>query len=388
MKKVTIKEFFATFFGGIWQAIKWIVGMLGYKDGTTFGKVVKCIFAVCVTSLLLLFTGCVLYAFATDVVYSKWIYPHTEHCSWDERHISNYVTFQTSYYHKTGRVYDTNQKKVILEDVDWVVMSDDKDSLAVFARNGKRGYIDRFTGKIAISEIYTRAWIFSEGLAAVEKDGELLFIDHSGRVVIDKDFQVHFDDPKYVFKNGYCMLKDPVTGKMGLIDKSGNWVLNPEFDNLYNNESFWQVEKDGCVGLYTAELQIVFPINNSQICISDSIIEVCHADHTVKRYDFNGNVVVDFVIDGISNMQYETDKLKHDVLECDNVEGNNRIYGIANRQLYKVSSDYYNYYYGLISREGKRITPPIYTGIEAINKNRYLCQPQGVIIDDNGKIVE
>lgn len=388
MGKVTVREFFTTFFGGIWQAIKWIMGMFGYKDATTFGKVIKCVFAVCVTSLLLLFTGCLLYAFATEVVFSKWIYPYTGRCSWDERHISNYVTFQTSCYHEKGRVYDTNQKKVIQEDVDWVVISDDKDSLAVFARNGKRGYIDRFTGKIVISEIYTRAWIFSEGLAAVEKDGELLFIDHSGKVVIDKDFQVHFDDPKYAFKNGCCMLKDPVTGKMGLIDKSGNWVLNPEFDNLFNNEGFWQVEKDGCVGLYTSELQSVFPINNSQICISDSIIEVCHVDHTVKRYDFNGNVVVDFVIDGISNMQYETDRLKDNSSGCDDVEENNRIYGIANRQLYKVSSDYYNYYYGLISREGKRITPPIYTSIEAINKNRYLCHPHGVIIDDNGKIVK
>lgn len=56
MEKVTVGKFFTTFFGGIWQAIKWIVGMLGYKDGTTFSKVVKCIFAVCVTSLLLLFT--------------------------------------------------------------------------------------------------------------------------------------------------------------------------------------------------------------------------------------------------------------------------------------------------------------------------------------------
>lgn len=388
MKKVTVKEFFATFFGGIWQAIKWIVGMLGYKDETTFGKVVKCVFAVCVTSLLLLFTGCVLYAFATEVVYSKWIYPHTQNCSWNDRYISNYMTFQTSWHHKKGRVYDINQKKVILEGVDWVVISDDKDSLAVFARNGKRGYINRFTGKIAISETYTRAWVFSEGLAAVEKDGELLFIDHSGRVVIDKDFQVHFDDPKYAFKNGYCMLKDPVTGKMGLVDKSGNWALNPEFDDLFNNEGFWQVEKDGWVGLYTSELQSVFPINNSQICISDSIIEVCHADHIVKRYDFNRNVVVDFVIDGISNMQYETDRLRDNDSECDDVEVNNRIYGIANRQLYKVSSDYYNYYYGLISREGKRITPPIYTSIEAINKNRYLCHPHGVIIDDNGEIVK
>lgn len=103
---------------------------------------------------------------------------------------------------------------MLLNDADWVVTSSDKDSLVVFARNGKRGYINRFTGEIAIPENYTRAWGFSESLATVEKNGGLLFIDHSGRVVIDKDFQVHFDALKYALKNGYCMIKNPVDSKM------------------------------------------------------------------------------------------------------------------------------------------------------------------------------
>lgn len=40
MKKVTFKEFFATLFGGLWQAILWVVGLFGYKDESSFGKVV------------------------------------------------------------------------------------------------------------------------------------------------------------------------------------------------------------------------------------------------------------------------------------------------------------------------------------------------------------
>lgn len=50
------------------------------------------------------------------------------------------------------------------------------------------------------------------------------------------------------------MLKYHVTGKIGLFDKNGDWTFNPEFDNIFNNEGFRQVEKAGCVGLYTAEL--------------------------------------------------------------------------------------------------------------------------------------
>lgn len=388
--KVTFKAFFATLFGGLWQAILWVIGLFGYKDESSFGKVVKRIFASCATILLVLFTSCVLYAFATKVVYNEWIRPYTNDRVWNEKYISNHIVLQSMYYSDESRIYDKNKKKVLLEDVDWVVTSDDKDSLAVFSRNGKRGYINRFTGKITVPELYTRAWIFSEGLAAVEKDGELLFIDHSGKVVIDKDFQVHFNDPKYAFKKGYCIIQNPIDGKLGLIDKNGNWALNAEYDNLFNNEGFWQVEKDGYVGLYTAELNVMFPVDNTGIMISNNVIEVRHADHTAKRYDYNGNIVVDFVIDEVSNLQYETTELRNDLEISGEEYVDRKVYGIANCQSYLVRSGNWltEDCYGLINRNGELVTQPIYTSIQAIAKNLYLCQPDGVIINDRGEIVK
>lgn len=390
MKKITFKEYFATLLGGLWQAILWILGIFGYKDESSYGKFVKRIFAFCVTILMVLFTVCVLVAFTKEIVYDKWIRPHTDDRVWDERHISNYIVFQEMYYSDKNRVYDKSKGKVLLEDVDWIVVSEDKDSLAVFARNGKRGYINRFTGEVVVPEIYTRAWIFSEGLAAVEKNSELLFIDHSGKVVIDKDFQVYFDDPKYAFKNGYCIIKNPVNGKMGMIDRCGEWVLNAEYDNLFNNDGFWQVEKGGCAGLYTAELNLMFPVENTAIFVNEDAIEVRHADHIARRYDRDGNIVVDFVIDEVSNMQYETTELCNNTDSSEDEFFDNRIYKVANCQQYLVKSGNYNSpdYYGLLNRNGKIVTPPIYTSIKAIDKNLYLCQPNGVIINDRGEIVQ
>lgn len=279
---------------------------------------------------------------------------------------------------------------MLLKDVDWVVTSDDKDSLAVFSKDGKRGYINRFTGKVAIPLSFTRAWIFSEGLAAVEKDGELMFIDHSGKVVIDKDFQVHFDDPKYAFKNGYCMVKNPVDGKMGLIDRSGNWALDAEYDNLFNNDGFWQVEKDGRVGLYTADMDLLFPVENTAIYVYNDCIEVRHADHIARRYDHKGNITVNFVIDDVNNLIYETTELRNNTESSDDGCTDSKVYGIANCQQYQVRSGDYNSsdYYGLLNRNGEIVTPPIYTSIEAIGKDLYLCQPDGVIVNDKGEIVE
>lgn len=390
MRKVTFKEYFTILFGGLWQGIVWVFGLFGYKDESSYGKVLKRIFASCATILVVIFTGCVLFAFAKEVVYNEFIRPRTNNRVWEEKYISNHIVFQEMFYSEKNRVFDKNKQKVLLEDVDWVVVSGDKDSLAVYAKNGKRGYINRFTGEIAIPEIYTRAWIFSEGLAAVEKDGELLFIDHSGKVVIDKDFQVYFDDPKYGFKNGYCIIKNPVDGKMGLIDRRGNWVLKAEYDNLFNNDGFWQVEKDGHVGLYTSKIDLMFAVEHTAIFVDDNIIEVRRADHTAKRYDRNGNVVIDFVIDEVDNLQYETTELRNDMESCDSEFLDNKIYGIANCQQYMVRSGTYNNpdYYGLLNRQGKIITSPIYTSIKAIDKNLYLCQPDGVIINDYGEFVQ
>lgn len=389
MKKVTIKDFFATMFGGIWQVILWILGLFGYKDESSFGKVIKRIFASCITILVVLITCCAVYSFIYEFVYKDLVRPFTSDHAWETKYISNYIAFKDMLYTDDNRIYDMNSGKVILDGVDWVITSPDKDSLAVYARKGKRGYINRFTGEVVIPETYSRAWVFSEGLAAVEKDGELLFIDHSGKVVIDKDFQVYFDNPKYAFKNGYCIIKNPINGKMGLIDRNGNWALEAVFDNLFNNEGFWLVEKDGRVGLYTAEMELMFPVENTAIFIYDDCIEVHHADHTAKRYDYEGNVTVDFIINDVSNLQYETTELRNDLDVSVDIGADNKVYDVANCQCYMVCSGNYHDpdYYGLLNRNGKIVTMPLYTSIEAIGRDLYLCQPDGVIINGRGEIV-
>ena len=41
-----------------------------------------------------------------------------------------------------------------------------------------------------------------------------------------------------------------------------------------------------------------------------------------------------------------------------------------------------------MDRNGKRITLPEYTSIEAVGKDLYLCQPHGIIINGKGQQVE
>ena len=383
MKKITVKEFFATLFGGLWQGVLWVIGLFGFSDSSKFWKVVKRIFAFCATFVLVVYCCIMVYG-----IYDNWIYPHISRPIYSEHFISNHISVQRRYYTDKVRVYDTDKKKVLYKDIEWVATSDDKDSLAVLARNDRRGYINRFTGELVIPEIYTRAWVFSEGLAAVEKDGRLIFIDHEGKVVIDKGFQVYHSNPRYAFKNGYCMIQSSETGRMGLIDKSGNWVLNPEYDNLFNNEGFWQVEKDGRTGLLTADLDEMFPIENTDITINDGVIEVRHADHIARRYDYDGRLLVDFVIDEVENILYETTELRQNMDEEDYYEEfDNKVYAVADCQRYTVRDGQGSEYCGLVNRKGVIVTKPVYYSIQAIGKGLYLCQPDGVILNNDGKRV-
>jgi len=56
---------------------------------------------------------------------------------------------------------------------------------------------------------------------------------------------------------------------------------------------------------------------------------------------------------------------------------------------YYVRAGYgYPDHYGLMDRNGKCITAPLYTRIEAIAKDLYLCYPDGIIINGEGKVVK
>lgn len=384
-KRVSVKMFFAVLWRGVCQVFHAIGRLFGIKDGCSYTRTVWRLATGVIATLVLIVSVALLWTFLDEVVYREWIRPYTSERVYRCKNLSSRIVFQRLYYQESGRVYDNVKKEVVLENVDWAYTSSDNDSLAVFAQKEKRGYLNRFTGEVVIPAIYSRAWVFSEGLAAVEKEGELLFIDHKGQVVIDKDFAVMGDEPIYAFKNGYCEMKNSLDGKNGLIDRQGNWALLPEYDWVGNSYGLWKVRKDDSFGLFSAEMDTMFSADKVEISIVEDIIEVRYKNHTAKRFDHEGNLLVDFVIDEISTIRYETMELR----SCESSEEYDEymIHDVADCQVYMVRCDYTEYY-GLMDRRGRRITSPDYESIEAIAKDLYLCQPQGIIINNKGERVK
>lgn len=133
------------------------------------------------------------------------------------------------------------------------------EGLAAVNKNGKWGFINH-AGEMVIDPIYKSAWAFHEGYARVQpfdsldqfidKEGVALrvenwsaaddFSDGRARVKVGTDFGYIDNSGKLViqplytrgwnFSNGLCIVE--YHEKLGLIDPKGDYVLKPEYDQI------------------------------------------------------------------------------------------------------------------------------------------------------------
>ena len=164
---------------------------------STYIRVVWQIILGSFATLLLLLTFIVVYLVAYEGIYKEWIYPN------------------------------------IPQGGKYIEFSKEVNSIAPFYQNKKWGYMNLQTGK-SIPAQYDHAWPFSEGLAAVRKDNRLMFINQTGEIVINTDLGRMSDEVDCKFINGYCIVNS-MEGLTGLIDKQGNWALQPNSRALRRN---------------------------------------------------------------------------------------------------------------------------------------------------------
>lgn len=395
MKKTISFRLFCTVVGrAVGQVFRFLGRFFGYRDDLPLFKVLWRICSVCMTMLLVLFTGCVLYGFITDVVLEKW-FPDVEkeEETWTtDQHLSNHIVYQRKYWTDETRVYNEQTGEVLLEDIEWIVVAENQDSLAVFARNGKRGYLNRFTGRIQIPAVYSKAWIFSEGLAGVEKDGKLFFIDPAGNTVIGGDFYTQYGFSAYVFHNGYCRIMDPCSRLTGLIDRDGNWALEPEYRTIDRADSLWIVQKEGEEAVLDCCLDTVLPFAPVDYQVMNGAVYAVRQDHSKCKYSLQGELLDDFYILNVSRMTYPGDRLFYGTIKTYNDEGNvvdettesePRFEDLPAR-CRRYQADYG--WYGLMTPEGQVVTPPSYSDITAVGEDLYLCEEvSGYAILLNGK---
>lgn len=89
------------------------------------------------------------------------------------------------------------------------------------------GYIDK-TGKLVIDLDYDMAGNFKDGLAAVKKFGKIGFINKKGDFVIGFEYDDLGEESVYHFNEGLCTVSK--NGKFGFIDTSGKKITDFKYD--------------------------------------------------------------------------------------------------------------------------------------------------------------
>lgn len=95
------------------------------------------------------------------------------------------------------------------------------EGLAVFKLDSTYGFVDK-TGKVVINPQFEFSRPFKEGLAAVSKNDKWGFIDKTGKIVINYQFDEVSD-----FHEGKAVIEND--NQCGYIDNKGKYVINPQF---------------------------------------------------------------------------------------------------------------------------------------------------------------
>lgn len=165
-------------------------------------------------------------------------------------------------------------------------------TLTIDYNTHKRHFINYGTPSVAmngwklpktIDGEFDHAWRFSEGVAAVENNGKIGFINENGQSVLPYIYysnnSIESVDPyrpynnvyngrnfvDVVFINGLCPVANS-SGKYGLINRKGKWVLTPEYDFIGTPDEygFRKVRKGNRYGLLDSSGTPATPIKFSK----------------------------------------------------------------------------------------------------------------------------
>lgn len=373
---------------------QWLLVFLGMKDDSKFGtwirRVVGCSWAV----LMALVAWAAIHTILSDEFEKLDDYLHRDEYCYKHR-ISEELCVH-EYNGGTSNVVN-GEGKHVLSGLEWVVEPQGKDSLACYSDGNKRGYFNIRTGQVVVKPKYTRAWCFSEGLAAVQDDGIIKFIDQSGNTIINTGipYQIDMSDP--VFHAGHCIMQSGDSNKYGMLNRQGDWLLPPVYDNIVSTDSFYILQSDHMQSVLNKSLEVCIPFTAATFEIGCDFINAICEDHTVQRYNYAGEIIEPFCIYRVKNLMYSSRELNYSTgrtYDTDNniiLENDKESFVCVTKVAKCLSYEGEVGWLGLMSSSGEILTQPVFQIIEAVDEDLYYCQYYGlygILLDGNGNRVE
>lgn len=390
MKRVSCKVFLSVLWRGICQVLGWFFGLFCYKRD---GK-----FARCVWGLFALSSTIVMCFIAFEASYTIWKYASREYryIQYQERrggkYVSNFIGLVKG-NGSDGYLINKETREKVLTGIEWIAKPMGKDTLVCYSDGKLRGYFSRNTGEVIVKPRFKHAWVFSDGMASVVYDGKIKFIDCTGKIIIDTDIKYDGSKEGYIFRGGYCVIPNADRGVAGLMDKTGRMVLPLEYDRIESRYdcAYWTATKNDTVTVYDKDMNRIL-VTEGEVYLYDTTIDVILPDHTMRKYDYDGNLIHDFYICSVGSLTYATDDIYYSEERYVGDDGEthvsvseNRKQAVARLRIYSVGN-----YVGLMTAEGHIITKPLYQDIDAIGYDTYICTESNydkVIVNGKGEIV-
>lgn len=254
---------------------------------------------------------------------------------------------------------------------------DSEDSLVVFRTQDRlRGYLNVNTGQIIIPAQYNRAWNFSEGIAGVLKDGEVIFIKENGERAFDRTFPIcYYDDYNEIafqFHHGLCVMRT-MENKWGLINTQGEWIVEPVYTTISAPQYGYRIVCDGeKYGLLTLDGQTALPLEYDYIRLSH------HYDgFTIAKNGYakvigpDLQTIVPFVYDGLYTLNDVDDDRTNETpmyWRYDVGEGS-----------------------GVIDLEGHVIIPAVYYMVRMVDDDHFdievTCGGDHILLNNKGQVI-
>lgn len=365
--------------GIIAATANWFTVILGMQDESKYGKFLRRVVGGSFALIMLLLAGSALSSCINHIYYRYLANSYYNSSGYVGQYLSRNATYYSQEYQTDGYVETRDGKKTI-KDIHWIAKPLGDDSLVCYSNGDARGYFNMLTGELAVKPQYKHAWVFSDGLASVDDNGWIKFIDANGNVAIDPKIPYIAGAEGYVFHNGHCVLHSNRRDKFGMIDKHGNWVMKADYDRIQPVDTFWIASKGGKQCVISKNMTVVLPFIDAVLWVSDNGISAEMADHTLRKYDLQGNIVDTFLISSVENIVYETGELRYLKTNNGDDEGNligetedlnpSPVHKTARCKRYEAASGWY----GLMSPDGKVLTNPAYSEITAIGYDLYLCK--------------
>lgn len=374
----------------------WFSSLFAVNDNSAYSRFIRRVFGGCFALLTLILVASLCSRTFQDISrmfeYDEYLMSYTHR----SMILSRGATYHIDCDEKTGYIENSAGEKTI-SDISWIATPSGNDSLVCYSDGCKRGYFNIHTGMPSIKPQYAHAWIFSEGLAAVDDKGWIKFIDGNGKVVLDPKIPYIEGSDGYIFHNNHCATHNDDLNKIGLIDKKGRWILPPKYASIVPRDSFWIVNNGKEQSVISDNMQTIIPFIAKRIRLENNIFKVTMHDHTLRQYDLEGKLIDDFYISDIEYLTYDTPELKYpSVSDYGKDEEKDDANLATEPQHVKETARCRQYeaeygWYGLMSPEGKILTPPSYISITAIDKDLYLCEENsgnGVLLNGKGEKVE